>query len=278
LWRAVRVTAARGGALRSEGLEAPFVGRERELRLVKELFHASAEQSRAQLVQVTGIAGIGKSRLSWEYFKYLDGLAETIWWHRGRCLAYGEGVATGRWSRWCGCVPRSSRASLRLAREKLAARPEHIPARGRAGRPRLANPLGLEERVTPTAGSVRRVARCFGRLGPGPLVMVFEICSGGRGASRVKWVPCSSGHHRASGSCVARPDDRAAPRPRPLDSQRYTLALEPLSDAEMTQLLDGYVLVAGRAERAGRARRACRSTRLRRMPGSRLPSAMWCTG
>src|SRR5581483_4905166 len=41
--RAVRVTAARGGALRSEGLEAPFVGRERELRLVKELYHVSAE-------------------------------------------------------------------------------------------------------------------------------------------------------------------------------------------------------------------------------------------
>jgi len=47
LYRAVRVTAARGGALRSEGLEAPFVGRDRELRLAKELFHASAEQSRA---------------------------------------------------------------------------------------------------------------------------------------------------------------------------------------------------------------------------------------
>src|SRR5581483_10916077 len=91
--RAVRVTAARGGALRSEGLAAPFVGRERELRLVKELYHVAAEQSRAQLVQITGIPGIGKSRLAWEYFKYTDGLIEEIWWHRGRCLAYGEGVA-----------------------------------------------------------------------------------------------------------------------------------------------------------------------------------------
>ena len=33
-----------------------------------------------------------KSRLSWELFKYLDGLAATVYWHRGRCLAYGEGV------------------------------------------------------------------------------------------------------------------------------------------------------------------------------------------
>src|SRR5512132_2446904 len=32
LWRAVRVVAARGGAMRSSGLEPPFVGRNRELR------------------------------------------------------------------------------------------------------------------------------------------------------------------------------------------------------------------------------------------------------
>ena len=32
---------ALGGALKSDGLEAPFVGRDRELRLIKELFHAT---------------------------------------------------------------------------------------------------------------------------------------------------------------------------------------------------------------------------------------------
>src|SRR5438552_1939542 len=92
LYRALRVTAGRAGALKSEGLEPPFVGRERELRLLKELFHASAEEGKAHLVSVVGIAGIGKSRLAWEFYKYIDGLAELIFWHRGRCLAYGEGV------------------------------------------------------------------------------------------------------------------------------------------------------------------------------------------
>ena len=53
------------------------MGRDRELRLVKELFHACAEESRAHLVSVTGIAGIGKSRLAWEFFKYIDGLPQT---------------------------------------------------------------------------------------------------------------------------------------------------------------------------------------------------------
>src|SRR5579859_1469604 len=92
LWRALRVVSGGRGALKAEGLEAPFVGRDRELRLLKELFHASAEEGRAYLVSVTGIAGIGKSRLAWEFFKYIDGVAQTTLWHRGRCLAYGEGV------------------------------------------------------------------------------------------------------------------------------------------------------------------------------------------
>jgi class 3 adenylate cyclase/tetratricopeptide (TPR) repeat protein len=92
LWRAVRVVSGRGGALKSEGLEAPFVGRDRELRQIKDMFHVCAEEGRAQLVSVTGIAGIGKSRLAWEFYKYFDGIAQDIYWHRGRCLAYGEGV------------------------------------------------------------------------------------------------------------------------------------------------------------------------------------------
>ena len=93
LQRAVRIVAGSLGAQRSSTLEAPFVGRDRELRMIKELFHASAEERKAQLVSVTGIAGIGKTRLSWEFEKYIDGLAETSLWHRGRCLSYGEGVA-----------------------------------------------------------------------------------------------------------------------------------------------------------------------------------------
>ena len=43
-------------------------------------------------MSVTGPGGIGKSRLAWELEKYLDGVVETIYWHRGRCPAYGDGV------------------------------------------------------------------------------------------------------------------------------------------------------------------------------------------
>ena len=93
LWRATRVLAGVGGLKRLDGLEAPLIGRDAELRTVKELFHAAAERRVPRLVLISGPAGVGKSRLGWEFDKYIDGLAERVWWHRGRCLSYGEGVA-----------------------------------------------------------------------------------------------------------------------------------------------------------------------------------------
>jgi class 3 adenylate cyclase len=93
VYQATRVIAAVAGSQRSSGLEAPFTGRDHELRLVKELFHASAERHSARLVLVSGVAGVGKSRLAWEFFKYIDGLAGGVLWHAGRCLSYGEGVS-----------------------------------------------------------------------------------------------------------------------------------------------------------------------------------------
>ena len=92
-WRALRVIAQRRGAgRRSEGLETPFVGRDEEFRLLREQLHLTGRDPRVRLVSVTGPGGIGKSRLAWELEKYVDGVVETIYWHRGRCPAYGEGV------------------------------------------------------------------------------------------------------------------------------------------------------------------------------------------
>ena len=93
LWRATRVRAGVGGSQRVDGLEAPLTGRDAELRTVKELFHAAAGRRVPRLVLVSGPAGVGKSRLGWEFEKYLDGLTVQVWWHRGRCLPYGDGVA-----------------------------------------------------------------------------------------------------------------------------------------------------------------------------------------
>ncbi len=92
-WRALRVVAERGGRNRSEGIEAPFVGRDDDLRLLKDLFHATERDRRTRLVSVIGPGGIGKSRLAWEFLKYIDGLVETVWWHDGRSPSYGDGIS-----------------------------------------------------------------------------------------------------------------------------------------------------------------------------------------
>jgi len=180
LWRAVRVLSGVGGAQKSTGLEAPFVGRERELRLIKELFHASVEERKAHLVSVTGAAGTGKSRLSWEFDKYTDGLVDSYRWHRGRCLPYGEGVAFWALAEMVrtrcriaeGEAPASAAAKLRTAVEETIPDPEER----RWVEPRLANLLGLEERGGKDQEGLFAAWRLFyERLADEmPTIMVFE--------------------------------------------------------------------------------------------------------
>jgi class 3 adenylate cyclase len=91
-YRAVRVTTARD-AHRPDGLEPPFVGRDDELRTLKERLHAVIAQRRAHLVSIVGDAGLGKRRLVWELRKYADGISETVLWHEGRSPSWGENAA-----------------------------------------------------------------------------------------------------------------------------------------------------------------------------------------
>jgi class 3 adenylate cyclase/tetratricopeptide (TPR) repeat protein len=152
LFRAIRVVSGRQGALKSTGLEPPFVGRDRELRLVKELFHASADETTAHLVSAMGIAGIGKSRLAWEFYKYFDGLADTVYWHRGRCLAYGEGVTYWALADMIRMRCRISEDDdNKTARSKLeAALDEHLldADERRFVEPKLASLLGIAEEAS----------------------------------------------------------------------------------------------------------------------------------
>jgi len=92
-WRAATVVGLRGGTGRSEALEPPFTGRDEELRLIKDLFHATDREKKTRLVSVIGQGGIGKSRLAWELEKYIDGVVGNVYWHVGRSPAYGEGIS-----------------------------------------------------------------------------------------------------------------------------------------------------------------------------------------
>src|SRR6187402_3908145 len=91
-FRAIRVVAERGGRGRGDQLEAPFLGRDGEFGLLKDLFHATGRERRTRIVSIVGVAGSGKSRLVWELSKYLDGVVESVLWHTGRSPAYGEGI------------------------------------------------------------------------------------------------------------------------------------------------------------------------------------------
>ncbi len=177
-WRALRVVAERGGRNRSETLEAPFVGRADELRLLKELYHATSREKRARLISVIGPAGIGKSRLAWEFLKYVDGLVERVWWHDGRSPAYGEGI-----SFWALGEMIRERAGLREDADERTTRAKiaevlaaHVPDpdEQRWIEPALLALLGWETGVAPEQlfGAWRTF---FERLAAtGPVVLVFE--------------------------------------------------------------------------------------------------------
>jgi class 3 adenylate cyclase/tetratricopeptide (TPR) repeat protein len=179
LWRAVRVVAGVGGAQREEGIAAAFVGRGGELRLLKELFHGALERRSARLVAVTGEAGVGKSRLLREFSNYTDGLAETVLWHSGRCLSYGDGVAywaLGEMVRQRLGIPED--AASEEARAKLDAGLERWvpdPADRAFVAPRLGALLGLAEPGLGRAELFAGWRMFFERLaGHEPVVLVFE--------------------------------------------------------------------------------------------------------
>ena len=69
-------------------LDAPLVGRRRELRRLQEAFGQAVADRSCQLFTILGVAGVGKSRLTKEF---LDGLQDAAV-VRGRCLPYGEGI------------------------------------------------------------------------------------------------------------------------------------------------------------------------------------------
>ena len=162
LWRALRVV---GGTSRRRAAPPRSSRRSsaatRELRLLKELFHATGRATAIRTSsRSSGVAGIGKTRLAWEFEKYIDGLVDEP--SAGTAAAASptaRGSRTGRSQRWSADA-RRHRRGRRSATPR--ARSSHAVARGDRPRPeherrfvepRLAAPARAEH------GAARRSRR-----------------------------------------------------------------------------------------------------------------------
>ncbi len=259
-WRAVRVIAGLGGAGRHTGLEPPFEGRDQELRLLKELFHATVRERRARLVTVLGQAGTGKSRLTREFERYTDGLAEIVYWHVGRSPSYGEGVtfwALGEMVRKRAGL--AERDDDQTTRQRIAETLEQYvsDAADRAWiAPRLLQLLGVAEARAGEREEVFAAWRMFfeGVAEKGPVVMAFEDLEFADPGllDFIDYVVEWSRNQPIFILALARPE-LLEKRPGWGAGHRNfaAIGLEPLTDQAMRELLAG--LVPGLPEHAVRA-------------------------
>jgi class 3 adenylate cyclase/tetratricopeptide (TPR) repeat protein len=74
------------------GLQAPMVGRDAELDLLRSIYVRAERERRPNLVTVFGDAGVGKSRLVREFVWWAESRDPAPLVLRGRCLPYGDGI------------------------------------------------------------------------------------------------------------------------------------------------------------------------------------------
>jgi class 3 adenylate cyclase len=249
-WRAIAVVARRGGQGRTATLEPPFVGRDEELRILKDLLDTTQREGKSRLATVIGQAGIGKTRLTWEFEKYLDGVVDPVYWLEGRSPAYGEGI-----SYWALVEMVRRRAGISEADDAATARPKLLAMldefitdadERRWIEPRIAGLLGLEE--LPSEGREELFSAwrtLFERIAAiAPAVLVFtDLQWADQGMldfveDLLRWARTSPILVVAQARpelLERRPDFGSSVR----SATRITL--EPLSDADMRALLEGLV-------------------------------------
>jgi class 3 adenylate cyclase/tetratricopeptide (TPR) repeat protein len=83
------VSVISGAAGHTRRLDAPMVGRDREIHTLSDAFDRAVADRAGQLVTILGTAGVGKSRLVQEFRGRVEGRATFL---MGRCLSYGEGI------------------------------------------------------------------------------------------------------------------------------------------------------------------------------------------
>ncbi len=213
--RLLRVTGE--GAARR--LDAPMVGRETELRRLRDAFDQAVRDRSCQLFTLLGAAGVGKSRLTAELLAGIEDATLV----RGRCLPYGEGITY-----WPVVEVVKQLPALGVEAEAEAT---------------IHDLLGEEERGASKdeiAWAVRKLLEAA--ASEHPLVAVFDDVHWGEDTflDLVEHVSDWSRGAPILLLCLARPellDRRPAWGGGKLNAT--TLLLEPLADEEAERLLDG---------------------------------------
>lgn len=234
------------------GMRAQLVGRERELRLLLEIFARVSEESRAHLFTIIGSPGVGKSRLVGEALARFSagGDAHVA---RGRCLPYGAGITYWPFAELirqdCGVVAGDERE---VVLDRLEARVSALitgDGDRRAIRSRLAIVLGLErphaalpgvsdERISAELGwGIRRYLEALARRRP-TVIVVDDI----QWAEAPLLAVIDDVLERAIDSpllvvCIARPELLEHPAWAGGRANATVITLEPLSPRDTATLI-----------------------------------------
>jgi class 3 adenylate cyclase/tetratricopeptide (TPR) repeat protein len=189
---------------------ARFVGRQREIALIRETFKRVQAEGRCELVTVLGDAGVGKSRLVAEVLASIE--ATVV---RGRCLPYGEGIT------YWPVVEVLKQLDVRHPDETAAAAIRSLLGESQAAT--SAEEIAWAFRKTLEHAAVER-----------PLVVVFDDIQWGEETFRnlIEHVALLSSGASILLLCIARPELSERHPAWPV-----TLRLEPLGDDEVEELI-----------------------------------------
>ena len=206
--RAWRLVAIRDAPERRHG--ARFVGRARELAILREAWERVRAERRCELVTLVGEAGVGKSRLVAELLASVHATAV-----RGRCLPYGEGIT------YWPVVEVVKQLGVRPADEAAAAAIRSLLGEADAA-------ISSEEIAWAFRKTLEEAA------GERPLAVVFDDAQWGEETflDLVEHVALHSSGAAILLVCIARPElsDRRPTWP-------VTLRLAPLDEDDLGQLL-----------------------------------------
>ena len=211
--------------------DAPLVGRQQELAVLRAAFDEAVRTRSCRMVTVVGQAGIGKSRLANELLAHVRGEAANL---VGRCLPYGEGIT------YWPLRDIVRKATGELTEERIEALLAGDDEADRVAT-HVAGAIGISETVGAPEETMWAVRRLFERLArEEPLIVGFDDLQWAE-PTLIDLIEYLVGWIRDAPVlviCLARPEllDRH-PNWLSLNGNRSAIRLEPLDEADAGELL-----------------------------------------